>query len=89
MTKAEREHIAKVAGLSCIICGIRPVEVHHLRAGMGLGQRSSHFRTIPLCYVHHRTGGFGVAIHGGTREFQRIHGTEEELLAKVQALLTE
>ena len=50
---------------------------------MGMGQRSSHFRTIGLCDVHHRTGGFGVAYHAGPREFQRNFGTEEELLKKV------
>ena len=83
MKKDEREHLAKVASLGCVICGLRQTEVHHLRSGMGMGQRSSHFRTIPLCHVHHRTGGFGVAIHGGTREFQRNFGTEEELLKKV------
>ena len=48
-----------------------------------MGQRSSHFRVLPLCVQHHRTGGFGVAIHGGTREFQKRYGTEEELLEKV------
>ena len=83
MKKDEREHLAKVADLPCLICGIHGVEIHHLRSGCGMGQRSSHFRVLPLCSVHHRTGGFGVAIHGGTREFQRNFGTEEELLKKV------
>ena len=83
MKKDEREHLAKVASLGCVICGLRQTEVHHLRSGMGMGQRSSHFRTIPLCSKCHRTGGFGVAYHAGPREFQRNFGTEEELLKKV------
>lgn len=88
-TAEERRHLALVASLPCAVCGATPVEVHHLRSGQGMGQRSGHFRTIPLCPTHHRTGGFGVALHAGSREFQRHHGTEEELLAWVLSMLPE
>ena len=83
--------MSRVAALGCLICrkeGVfRPAEIHHLRHGMGMGQRNSHFNVIPLCEKHHRTGGHGVAFHGGSREFQRIYGHETVLLDEVQALL--
>lgn len=83
-TAQEKTHLAAVALLACVICGSKPVEVHHLRDGQGMGQRASHHDTLPLCHVHHRTGGLGVALHGGTAEFQRRFGTERELLAAVR-----
>ena len=71
-----------VAALGCLICGAG-AEVHHIRSGQGQGQRASHFETLPLCPLHHREGGMGVAFHAGTRTWQAIHGTEAELLHKV------
>lgn len=93
MTKAERVHLQQVAELGCIVCRrqfevFSPAEVHHLRAGSGAGQRASHFRTIPLCHPHHRTGGYGVAIHAGQKMWEEIYGTEEGLLAQVEILLS-
>ena len=82
-TKAEKAHMDKVARLGCIICG-GPACLHHPRMGQGLGQRASHYDVIPLCYLHHQGGGYGVAIHAGQKEFERLYGTEAELLAKVR-----
>lgn len=79
MKAAEREHLAKVAALGCIICRM-PAEIHHLRKGMGIGQRNSHFNVIPLCPNHHRTGGHGVAIHAGQKTWEANFGTESDLL---------
>lgn len=84
MTKAERTHLNKVAELGCIICRM-PAEIHHLRTGVGLGQRSG--KVIPLCPSHHRTGGHGVAYHAGKRLFEANFGTELELFNKVEAML--
>jgi hypothetical protein len=81
MTKAEKEHLNKVASLGCIICG-NIAEIHHVRTGMGLGQRNTNFNVIPLCHVHHRTGGHGVAFHAGKKTWQEIFGTEKDLLEK-------
>ena len=78
----DRAHLQAVASLPCAICGASPVEVHHIRNGYGMGQRSSDLETIPLCPSCHRTGGMGVAFHGGPREWERLHGTEREILAK-------
>lgn len=85
-TKAERDHMARVAALDCIICAL-PAEIHHITTGVGMGQRASHYDTIPLCHFHHRTGGHGVAIHAGKRTWEEKFGTELELLEKVRRKL--
>lgn len=82
------EHMGRVARLACCICvrlGHLPhgfSEVHHQRAGTGGGRRASDFRTMPLCYEHHR-GSSGV--HGlGTKAFARTYRvTEAELVEGV------
>jgi 5-methylcytosine-specific restriction endonuclease McrA len=89
-TKAEREHMGVVAGLCCVVCrnlrlGDSPAEVHHVRYLAGGGQRSGNMDTIPLCPAHHRLGGYGVAIHAGQEEWERLYGTEAELLEQVKA----
>lgn len=84
--KAERLHLQKLTDLGCIICKM-PAEIHHLRNGMGMGQRNNHFNTLPLCPTHHRTGGFGIALHAGQKTWEKNFGTERELLEKTQCLL--
>ena len=73
-------HLARVASLPCCACGASPVEVHHIRDGVGMGQRASDHETIPLCPYHHRTG--PTAFHAGPRYFEALYGTERELLAE-------
>lgn len=87
-TKQEREHMSAQANAGCILCrhlgyGSTPAEIHHLRHGMGAGQRNSNLMTIPLCPEHHRgsTGYHGL----GRRAFERMYGvTELDLLAMSQ-----
>lgn len=86
MTKAEREHIAKVVELGCIACsefGIEgsPAEAHHIGNGT-MGKRAGNYEVIPLCPSHHRLGGHGVAVHAGRKAFESNYGAEKELLAK-------
>ena len=61
MTKKEREYLDRVANLGCIVCKKNGYhtepEIHHLREGMGMGQRNDYLNAIPLCPIHHRTGG--------------------------------
>lgn len=76
----------RVAELGCIVCrnlgfGETPAHVHHIKEECGAGQRQSDFLTIPLCPQHHTEGGRGVAFHAGFREFERLYGTEIDLLA--------
>lgn len=91
MTKDERKYLGRVAELGCMVCyrmGYEgtPAEIHHRKAGMGIGQRSGNDQAIPLCPEHHR-GSTGV--HGlGVRGFRKHWGYgEEELLEDVRRLL--
>lgn len=89
-TTKERQHMSKVASLGCIACRKigyydTPAEIHHIRTGMGMGQRNSHFKTIPLCAEHHRHG--PSAIHRSKELFEYNFGTEEQLLGEVMELL--
>lgn len=88
MTKAERTHLDRVVSLGCIVCKPlghhSPAEVHHVRTGQGLSQRASNFRVLPLCPAHHRTGGYGVALHAGRKSWEQQHRSEEALLGEVR-----
>ena len=92
MTKDEKKYLAKVADLGCIICYRQdnagtPAEIHHVRGiGLGMGVRSGHYDTIPLCPTHHR-GNDGY--HGmGRKAFEAHYGyTEKDLGDDVTALL--
>jgi hypothetical protein len=52
----DREHVKSVAKQPCLICGRRPVDVHHLRFAQSptLGRKVSDEFTVPLCRGHHR-----------------------------------
>jgi hypothetical protein len=96
MTKAERAHLSRVADQGCIACSLMgyegtPAEIHHIRAGVGKGQRASHHETIPLCPAHHRgTAGLKVpSIHGSRNAFIQTFGTEHQLLELVRQRLKE
>lgn len=94
MTKEEKRHLNAVASLGCIACrqdGFydTPAEIHHVRSGVGKGQRASHYEAIGLCPAHHRGTHHPavVSIHLAKRDFINQYGTERELLEKVLALL--
>lgn len=89
MTKAEKEHNEKLVSVGCIVClklghGYSHPQIHHLRHGMGMGQRNNYLNAIPLCSAHHLTGGHGVAYHAGKQAFEANFGTELELLKATQ-----
>lgn len=94
MNKTERQHLKKVAALGCIACYHQgtpgtPAEIHHPRAGTGMGQRASHYDAIGLCPAHHRgTAGLSVpSIHGSKNAFIEAFGTEAELLELTKTLI--
>lgn len=92
MKQEEREYLQRVAEVGCIVCrkfyGVEsPAEIHHLRAGQGMGQRASNFDVIPLCPHHHRIGGWGIALHAGQKEFEKRHASERELLDVTREIL--
>lgn len=83
-TATEHRFLDAIAAQGCILCRRlgypgTPAEIHHLRAGMGAGQRNDNQTVIPLCPEHHR-GNAGY--HGmGRRAFERTYGvTELDLL---------
>lgn len=88
-TKAEREHLSRVAELGCWACRKdgnygTPAEIHHIRDGMGMAQRASDFEAIPLCPSHHRTGMGGVlSVQNHYQQFIKRYGDERTLLAEV------
>ena len=95
VNNAEKKYLNKVAQLPCPICkllgysGDGGVEIHHVRGlGLGMGVRSGHYDTIPLCPSHHR-GNDGY--HGmGRKAFERKYQiTEIDLLVQVKGLLNE
>jgi hypothetical protein len=76
-TAAEKRYMGRVAELGCCICSSQ-AQVHHIREGVGMGQRSSPYLTIPLCEDHH-TG--SLSIHKAKRQFEQLYGDELKLLA--------
>jgi ERF superfamily len=52
----DREHVRYVAQQSCLICGRRPSDAHHLRFAQSraLSRKVSDEFTVPLCRGHHR-----------------------------------
>jgi len=92
MTKLERKHYEKLSELGCIVCirlgfGYTPPHIHHIRHGAGMGQKTPYTDAIPLCPKHHQHGGYGIALHAGQKEFERLYGSEESLLDAVKQLL--
>ena len=77
--------MAAVAALPCVACGAAgPSLVHHIREGVGMGQRSSNYLVLSLCPECHQ-GSFSV--HSSRQQFQDVYGSELQLLAKtIQAV---
>jgi hypothetical protein len=52
----DRDHVKSVAKQSCLVCGRRPADAHHLRFAQSpaLGRKVSDEFTVPLCRGHHR-----------------------------------
>ena len=78
------KHLDKIAALGCLICG-RPAEIHHVRMGVGMGQRGK--EVVPLCPAHHRQNGFGHAVHNGYKTFAINYYTEREMVQMVNKLI--
>ena len=74
------EYKDAVAQMGCVVddC-FEPANLHHPRFSCGLSQRAPDWLVIPLCKEHHQ-GGY--SIHGSPGLFEKIEGTEQELLAK-------
>lgn len=94
-TEAELQaHKDRVAALPCIACAklgyqTHGVELHHVRATAGIGQRASDMDVLPLCSGHHRgtLGRMVPSIHLDRSVFTELFGTELSLLDEVRRLL--
>jgi ERF superfamily len=66
-----REHLRFVARQSCLVCGRKPSDPHHLRylQPRALGRKASDEFAVPLCRVHHR------AVHRASDERAWWHAT--------------
>lgn len=85
-TKAEKRYMDRVASLPCVVCGEHGVQVHHVREGQGMAQRSQNWLTVALCPDCH-TGSSG--IHGNRNRMRLQKLDEIDLLAKtIEALNT-
>jgi hypothetical protein len=92
LNKDEKKHYEKLSQIGCIVCrnlnfGYSAPHIHHIRHGVGLGQRSHWSLAIPLCPLHHQHGGYGVALHAGQKAFEAKYGTESELLQQTLTIL--
>jgi len=88
-TAAEKRWMSAIAQLPCIVCtnerlGATPPAIHHIN---GKTKPDAHFQTIPICPIHHQTGGYGVALHAGRAEWEKRYGTQDELLRQVQGII--
>ncbi len=102
-TKSESARMDRISRLRCVACWATGLccgktEVHHLLSG---GKRRGHAFTIPLGLYHHQ----GIPLAGSTTEqmrllfgpslrleskaFHKRYGSDDELLAKVDAFLME
>lgn len=84
--------MARVRDLGCIVCRLfhgeeTPAEIHH---PYGKTAEGVHFKVLPLCYWHHRSGlcdDTVVSRHPHKAHFEDVYGTEEVLLQKTDELL--
>jgi len=81
----DRDHIRHVMKRSCLICGRRPSDPHHLRLAQSraLGRKVSDEFTVPLCRTHHRE------IHRCGDEWSWWNNTGIDPLAAARALWLE
>jgi hypothetical protein len=92
MTKAERAWIDSMLQVGCICCRLflnvfSQAECHHMLRG---GRRRGHLFTLPLCFLHHRSGRNDeevVSRDQNQRRFEKRYGSEESLLAKTRELV--
>jgi hypothetical protein len=82
----DRHHMHFVAQQSCLICGRRPCDAHHLRFAQSraLGRKVSDEFTVPLCRGHHRE----VHRHGDENAWWGGHGIDAMTAARALWLET-
>lgn len=78
-TKAEKAHMARVAGFPCLVCRM-PATVHHVTAKSERRGRysRSNKRVVPLCPAHHQIQhGPKYSVEAlGHQRFYQVHGID-------------
>ena len=75
MKKSDKDYMARVAEIPCLVCGETEVELHHVRR---FGETRKVSQVVPLCVYHHRAGG-GIH-HLGQKKWEREFYSQDELL---------
>ena len=82
----DRDHLARVKSLPCIICfAPPPSDAHHVIHGRYGTRKASDHDTIPLCKLHHQHGPH--AIHNGKETWAAMFGEDHSYLPKVREWL--
>ncbi|MCB7127922.1 MAG: DUF968 domain-containing protein [Candidatus Brocadiales bacterium] len=71
-------HLRYVATLPCMICAVRPVQVHHLLTAQpkAMGKKAGDQCCVPLCDFHHR---MLHDVSGNERQFMEDHNQGDYL----------
>ena len=82
-----KKRLDQVAELGCLVCDDlgnedTPAQIHHQ-----LGQGRDDNKVLPLCPYHHLDGGYGIAVHDGTRTWEKIYGTQASMVERVNLLV--
>ena len=91
-TSAERQWLNAIVGLGCIVCRndkgcFTEAAVHHIN---GKTKPGAHFKTLPLCFLHHQGGADCheyVSRHPYKARFEQRYGTEQALLEQCREIL--
>lgn len=51
----DKDHLARVRAMRCLLCGATPCDPAHVRDGLGggMGMKPSDDLVVPLCHPHH------------------------------------
>lgn len=90
--KKEKQWMDSISNFGCIVCKLfyqcnSPAEIHHID---GKTKPEAHFKTLPLCYKHHREGvnnDMYVSRHPFKREFEKRYGNQYNLLERLKELI--
>jgi len=99
-TKDEQDWLNLVGQLPCIVCTIyldveTPACIHHMEGKTKVG---AHYHVLPLCPKHHQQKcnlletdvNYWISRHGNNKTaFENFYEPEQELLFKVQDMVTE
>lgn len=87
------ERIKNIHEIGCSLClylqepQTTPTQAHH-KTGLGLGKKASDELSMALCFEHHQ-GGNKAIHHIGTKAFERIFCTQDELIEITNRMLND